>query len=121
MRIRTVCGKLWLATTPSAAIKRDTQRLKERLEQLDESPDGEPFQRLTESALVADIEGYQARLQADGEKMKNRVIDALLPWLQGAVDPTSTTEEVLKAIGQFKSVPWLVTESFESLEEQRYS
>jgi hypothetical protein len=113
--------QLWLATTPSDAITRDTQRLKERLEQLDESPDGEPFQRLAESALVADIEAYQARLLVDGEEMKNRVIDALLPWLQGAVEPTATAEEVLKAIEKFKSVPWAVTESFESLEEQRYS
>ncbi|HHR5658201.1 TPA: hypothetical protein ACS62H_004666 [Klebsiella pneumoniae] len=113
--------QLWLATTPSDAITRDTQRLKERLEQLDESTDGEPFQRLAESALVADIKAYQARLLADGENMKNRVIDALLPWLQGAIEPTATAEEVLKAIEQFKSVPWSVTESFESLEDQRYS
>ncbi|EKY1962317.1 hypothetical protein RA241_003707 [Cronobacter sakazakii] len=113
--------QLWLATTPSDAITRDTQRLKERLEQLDESTDGEPFQRLAESALVADIEAYQARLLADDENMKNRVIDALLPWLQGAVEPTATAEDVLKAIERFKSVPWPVTESFESLEEQRYS
>ena len=113
--------QLWLATTPSDAVARDTQRIKERLEQIDESTEGEPFQWLAESALVADIQAYQARLLTDGENMKNRVIDALLPWLQGAIDPTATAEEVLKAIERFKSVPWSVTESFESLEEQRYS
>ncbi|ECJ5919144.1 hypothetical protein FNH63_16880 [Salmonella enterica subsp. salamae] len=112
--------KLWLATTPSDAITRDTQRLKERLEQLDESTDGEPFQRLAESALVADIEAYQARLLANGEEMKNRVIDALLSWLPGAVEPTATAEEVMKEIERFKLISWDVTESFESLEKQRY-
>ena len=113
--------QLWLATTPSDAITRDTQRLKERLEQLDESRDGEPFQRLAESALVADIEAYQARLLANGEEMKNRVIDALLSWLPGAVEPTATAEEVMKEIERFKLISWAVTESFESLEKQRYS
>lgn len=114
--------QLWLATTPSDAVAaRDTQRLKARLEEIEESTEGEPFQWLAESALVADIQAYQGRLLADGENMKNRVIDALLPWLQGAIDPTATAEEVLKAIERFKSVPWSVTESFESLEEQRYS
>lgn len=113
--------QIWLATTPSDAITRDTQRIKERLELLDEPGEGEPFQRLAESALVADIQAYQARLLADGENMKDRIIDALLPWLQGAVEPTATAVEVLKAIERFKSVPWSITESFESLQEQRYA
>ncbi|EGT5658412.1 hypothetical protein JD793_004615 [Citrobacter braakii] len=111
--------QLWLATTPSDAVKRDTQRIKERLEQLDVPNEGEPFQRLAESALVADIEAYQARLLASGEQMKVRVIDALLPWLQGAVEPTASVNDVFKAIEQFKSIPWEIEESFESLEKQR--
>ena len=112
--------QLWLATTPSHTVKRDTQRIKERLEQLDVPSEGEPFQRLAESALVADIEAYQARLLASGEQMKVRVIDALLAWLQGAVEPTASVNDVFKAIEQFKSIPWEIEESFESLEKQRY-
>ncbi|EMO6640213.1 hypothetical protein M2J86_24890 (plasmid) [Citrobacter freundii] len=111
--------QLWFATTPSDAVKRDTQRIKERLEQLDAPSEGEPFQRLAESALVADIEAYQARLLASGEQMKVRVIEALLPWLQGAVEPTASAGDVFKAIERFKSVPWEIEESFESLENQR--
>ncbi|HHA1396906.1 TPA: hypothetical protein ACOEOW_003885 [Enterobacter hormaechei subsp. xiangfangensis] len=113
-------GQLWLATTPSNAITRDTKRIKERLEQLDEPEAGEPFQRVAESALVADIEAYQARLMADGEKMRDRVIDSLIPWLMGAVEPTATAAEVLKEIERFKTIPWEISESFESLERQRY-
>lgn len=66
------------------------------------------------------IEEYQARLLASGEQMKVRVIDALLPWLQGAVEPTASAKDVFKAIEQFKSVPWEIEESFESLKTQRY-
>ncbi|NDO81479.1 hypothetical protein CJP72_12085 [Citrobacter sp. NCU1] len=113
--------QLWLAATPSDAVKRDTQRIKERLEQLDEPGEGEPFQRMAESALVADIDAYQTRLLASGEHMKNRVIDALLPWLQGAVEPTASVDDVFKAIEQFKSIPWEIEESFESLERQHYA
>lgn len=112
--------KLWLATTPSDAVKRDTQRIKERLEQLGVPCEGEPFQRLAESALVADIETYQARLIASGEQMKVRVIDALLPWLLGVVEPTASAKDVFQAIEKFKSVLWEIEESFESLEKQRY-
>ncbi|EFL9618753.1 hypothetical protein HZ84_003965 [Escherichia coli] len=111
--------QLWLANTPSDAVKRNTQRIKERLEQLDAPSEGEPFQRLAESALVADIEEYQARSLASGEQMKVRVIDALLPWLQGAVEPTASAKDVFQAIEKFKSVPWRIEESFESLDKQR--
>ena len=52
--------------------------------------------------------------------MKVRVIDALLAWLQGAVEPTTSVNDVFKAIEQFKSIPWEIEESFESLEKQRY-
>lgn len=90
--------QLWFATTPSDAVKRDTQRIKERLEQLDAPSEGEPFQRLAESALVADIEAYQARLLASGEQMKVRVIEALLPWLQGAVEPTASAGMCLRRL-----------------------
>lgn len=110
--------QLWLAITPSDAVSRETQRIKERLELLDEPADGEPFQRLAESALVADIEAYQGRLLAEGDDMKNRVIDALLPWLQGAVAPTDSAVDVLKAIEKFKDIPWEIAESFESLDRQ---
>lgn len=112
--------QLWLSTTPSDVVKRDAQRIKERLEQLDDPGEGEPFQRLAESVLVADIETYQARLLADADHMKERVIDSLLPWLQCAVEPTATAVEVLKEIERFKLVPWALTESFGSLEAQRY-
>lgn len=112
--------QLWLATTPSGAVIRDTLRIKERIELLDEPAEGETFQLLAESALVADIEAYQARLIADGAVMRDRVIDALLPWLQAAVEPTATAVEVLKEIERFKSIPWEILESFESLERQRH-
>ncbi|ENR5961819.1 hypothetical protein ACEWL9_003803 [Enterobacter hormaechei] len=112
--------QLWLATTPTGAVTRDTQRIKERLELLDEPGEGEPFQRLAESALAADIEAYQARLLADGESMKNRVIDALIPWLQGAVAPAANAADVLREIERFKTIPWGITEAFDSLDEQRY-
>lgn len=112
--------QLWLATTRSDVLTRDTQRIKERLELLDEPGEGEPFQRLAESALVADIEAYQDRLLAGGQQMRDRVIDSLLPWLQGAVPPTATAAEVLKEIERFKTIPWDIIESFESLDHQRY-
>lgn len=89
-------------------------------EQLDVPYEGEPFQCLATSVLMADIEAYQARLLASGEQMKVRVIDALLPWLQEVVEPTASMDDVFNAIEKFKSVAWDIEESLESLETPLY-